>query len=122
LIIVAECETCVVLISIYNKFLANEARKRGLSVGLKNDLSQIGDLEAFYDFALSEQCNQYNECDLLIPFIQNNKAVFNAEYDSKYVDNNNNERDQLCQEMNQIQIRTLVLPLDLDDSFRYSCD
>ena len=29
----------------YNKFIANEARKRGLSVGLKNDLDQIIELE-----------------------------------------------------------------------------
>ena len=33
----------------YNKFVANEARKRGLSVGLKNDLNQIEEYTFFED-------------------------------------------------------------------------
>lgn len=44
----------------YNKFIANEARKRGLSVGLKNDLDQIIALEPYYDFSVNEQCHEYN--------------------------------------------------------------
>ena len=106
----------------YNKFIANEARKRGLSVGLKNDLNQIETLEPFYDFAIDEQCHFYNECDKLKPFIDANKPVFNVEYDKSYVNNNNNERDNMCSDTINLKFRTLVLPLDLDDSFRYSCD
>ena len=53
----------------YNKFIANEARKRGLSVGLKNDLDQIIELEPYYDFSVNEQCHEYNECDKMQPFI-----------------------------------------------------
>ena len=33
-----------------------------------------------FDRALNEQCFQYNECDLLTPFIQAGKAVFGVEY------------------------------------------
>ncbi len=64
----------------YNKFLAEEAHKRGLSIGLKNDLGQAAELEPYFDWALNESCYQYNECHLLLPFIENNKAVFGVEY------------------------------------------
>ena len=106
----------------YNKFIANEARKRGLSVGLKNDLDQIEELEQFYDFSVNEQCHAYNECDKMQPFIDANKPVLNAEYKDEYVDNNNSERDNMCSNANNLSFQTLVLPLDLDDSFRYSCN
>lgn len=106
----------------YNKFIANEARKRGLSVGLKNDLDQIVDLEPYFDFSLNEQCHTYNECEKMKPFIEANKPVLNAEYKQKYVDNKNGERDTMCAESLSLKFKTLILPLDLDDSFRYSCD
>ena len=32
-----------------------------------------------FDFAVNEQCHQYNECESLTPFTEQNKAVFNAE-------------------------------------------
>jgi len=106
---------------IYNKFIATQAHKRGLSVALKNDLDQISVLEPYFDFALNEQCNYYNECSKLQPFIDSGKPVFNAEYNSKYiVDNEANIT--LCNAMNDIGFQTLVLPIDLNDSFRYSCN
>jgi len=107
---------------IYNKFIGNEARKRGLSVGLKNDVDQIVELEPFFDFSINEQCHVYNECENMQPFIDANKPVLNAEYAQEYVDNDNNERDNMCSDTINLQFKTLVLPLDLDDSFRYSCD
>ena len=106
----------------YNKFIANEARKRGLSVGLKNDLDQIIELEPFFDFSMNEQCHVYNECDMMQPFIDANKPVFNTEYKQEYIDNNNGERDNMCSDSNDLSFKTLVLPLNLDDIFRYSCD
>ena len=33
-----------------------------------------------YDFAINEQCAQYDECDALTPFIDAGKAVFHVEY------------------------------------------
>jgi len=106
----------------YNKFIANEARKRGLSVGLKNDLNQVVALEPYFDFSLNEQCHVYNECDMLQPFIENDKPVFNAEYAQIYVDNSDNARDKMCADSIALKFKTLILPLKLDDSFRYSCD
>lgn len=64
----------------FNRWLATEAHERGLSIGLKNDLNQVAELEADFDWALNEQCYQYAECDLLQPFIDAGKAVFGVEY------------------------------------------
>ncbi len=106
----------------YNKFIANEARSRGLSVGLKNDVDQIAELEEYFDFSVNEQCHFYTECNNMQPFIDANKPVLNAEYAQEYVDNNNGQRDTMCANTISLQFKTLVLALDLDDSFRYSCD
>jgi hypothetical protein len=64
----------------YNRFLAGAAHARGLSIGLKNDLDQVGELEPSFDWALDEQCFQYDECDRLLPFVRARKAVFTVEY------------------------------------------
>jgi len=64
----------------YNRWLADQAHARGLSVGLKNDVEQVTQLEPYFNWALDEQCFEYNECDLLLPFVQAGKAVFGVEY------------------------------------------
>ena len=64
----------------YNRWLAATAHELGLSIGLKNDLNQIEDLVEDFDWALNEQCFQYDECELLLPFIEAGKAVFGVEY------------------------------------------
>lgn len=104
----------------FNRFIANEAHNRGLSVGLKNDLDQINELVDYFDFAVNEQCFEYSECNSLLPFVNNGKPVLNAEYLSKYV-TDETERNALCNESVNMQFSTLVLPLDLNDEFRYSC-
>jgi len=64
----------------YNKWFAEEAHARGLSVGLKNDPDQVGDLLPHFDWALTEDCFDQGWCDMLSPFITAGKAVFMAEY------------------------------------------
>jgi len=64
----------------YNRWLAAAAHARGLSVGLKNDLDQIGALVDGFDWALDEQCWEYSECGLLGPFVARGRAVFGVEY------------------------------------------
>jgi len=65
---------------VFNRWLAAQAHSRGLSIGLKNDLDQVPELVNNFDWALNEQCFQYDECDTLLPFIQADKAVFGVEY------------------------------------------
>jgi len=108
--------------SRYNRFLAREAHRRGLSVALKNDLDQVEELLPFFDFALDEQCHQYHECDLLEPFIRAGKPVFNVEYARRYVTNKNGARDRLCSDARRRNFRTLILPRSLNGRFRISCD
>lgn len=67
----------------YNIWLTNEAHLRNLSIGLKNDVEQVEQLESYFDWALSESCLKYHECDAFKPFLQNNKAVFHVEYVSR---------------------------------------
>jgi len=105
----------------YNRFLAIEAKKRGLIIALKNDLGQVDDLVRYYDFAINESCHEYNECDKLAPFINANKAVFNAEYDKKYI-NDASEFQKLCEDAKKRGFKTLVLPEELNGSFVKSCD
>ena len=106
----------------YNRFLATEAHKRGLAVALKNDLDQIPALVNSFDLAVNEQCNEFTECETLRPFIAAGKPVLNAEYKAKYRNNTNGARDQLCITAKAAKIRTLVLPLKLDGTSRFSCD
>jgi len=64
----------------YNTWLAERAHERGLSVGLKNDLGQVRALVTLFDWALNEQCFEYDECPALLPFVSAGKAVFGVEY------------------------------------------
>jgi hypothetical protein len=78
----------------YNKALAAWAHELGLSIGQKGDIIQTRDLVNDFDWTLNEECFQYNECtnpydpnlDEEMPglqlYVQQNKAVFIAEYKS----------------------------------------
>ncbi len=105
----------------FNRTVANEARMRGLAVGLKNDLDQITGLVRYFDFAVNEQCHEFDECDLLTPFVSAGKPVFNAEYLERFR-TDGGARAAMCQETLRLGLHTLVLPVDLDDAFRFSCD
>lgn len=64
----------------YNRMLARLAHARGMSVGLKNDLPQIPRLVGDFDFAVNEECAQYDDCAALAPFVEAGKAVLHVEY------------------------------------------
>ncbi len=101
----------------FNRFLADAAHSRGLLIGLKNDLSQIPDLVSSFDFAVNEECLEYGECEAYAPFVEAGKAVFNAEYAESAVQ----DPAGTCAAATGAGLRTLILPLDLDDSMRISC-
>jgi len=98
----------------YDRFLATEAHARGLSVGLKNDLDQIPDLVADFDWALNEECHVYAECGALDPFIAAGKAVFNAEYGDAAL------ADTVCPDANASNFDALIKRLELD-AWRVAC-
>jgi hypothetical protein len=104
----------------FNRFIAGEAHERGLSVGLKNDLDQVIQLVDYFDFSVNEQCHEFDECGLLAPFINRGKPVLNVEYQEDLI-TNNAKRRSLCDAAAEEDFSTLILPVQLDDAFRYSC-
>lgn len=84
----------------YNRALAQIAHRRGLSVGLKNDLGQIEELLSSFDFAINEQCFQYDECGELQAFIEAGKPVFQVEYRLA--------PEEFCHEADALQFRSII--------------
>lgn len=64
----------------FNIWVAEAAHSLGMAVLQKNDAQQSGELEPYFDGALSEQCNQYSECASFEPYLEARKPVLNAEY------------------------------------------
>lgn len=93
----------------YNKWLSEEAHKRGLLIGLKNDLLQVSDLVDYFDFAVNEQCFYYDECSYLVPFIDAGKPVFNIEYDL--------DKEDFCSEARDLGFSSVKATLSLDGYF-----
>jgi len=97
----------------YNIFLSQQAHKRDLLIGLKNDLDQAAELVSFFDWVLSEECFQYAECHLLEPFIHNDKPVFVIEYQLS--------PDKFCPQARELNVNALLKNRELD-AFRFSCN
>jgi hypothetical protein len=89
----------------FNVFVANAAHERGLSIALKNDLNQIPQLVPYFDWAVNEQCQQYDECALLVPFRAAGKAVMQIEYSLP--------RKKFCPQANAHDFNALRKRLDL---------
>ncbi|CAC5388919.1 unnamed protein product [Mytilus coruscus] len=104
----------------YNKWLATEAHNHGLSVGLKNDVDQIQELESHFDWALNEECVHYNECKKYQPFIDAHKAVFHVEYVDSH-SSGSSKKGSVCHSSRRPQqFITLIKDWDLTD-WRMTC-
>ncbi|MDP6715207.1 MAG: endo alpha-1,4 polygalactosaminidase [SAR202 cluster bacterium] len=90
----------------FNIWLADQAHQRGLSIGLKNDMDQIADLLSHFDWALNEECFQFDECETLLPFIEAGKPVFNVEYAL--------EISEFCDRARAMRFMSLKKNLDVD--------
>lgn len=66
----------------YDEWVAQEVHSLGMAVLQKNDPDQADQLEPYFDGALDEQCNQYQECGSYAPYLTAGKPVLNAEYDA----------------------------------------
>lgn len=96
----------------YNRMVAGLAHERGLGVGLKNDLDQVADLVGDFDFAVNEQCVQYDECDLLDPFVSAGKAVLHVEYEL--------ESSEFCESARRDGFSSILKHLNLGP-WRFTC-
>ncbi len=99
----------------FNRWLAQQAHARGLSIGLKNDNAQVQNLLASFDWALSEDCFDQGWCEDLLPFIQAGKAVFSAEYTDA-----GTTTEQFCPLANRLGFQAILKKRELDD-WRKSC-
>ncbi|GAB7182085.1 endo alpha-1,4 polygalactosaminidase [Kitasatospora sp. Ki12] len=96
----------------YNRMLAQLAHERGLAIGLKNDLDQIPALLPDFDFAVNEECSQFNECDRVAPFVKAGKAVFHVEYKL--------DTDQFCAKAKSLGFSSMQKKLELN-AWRKPC-
>jgi hypothetical protein len=104
----------------FNALLANDSHARGLSVLQKNDIEQIPALLPYFDGALNEQCNQYNECTTAQTgsygydqYVAAGKPVFNAEYKLA--------TSKFCTKDNNSNFNGVKFSIDLDDSVFQAC-
>ena len=96
----------------FNRWLADAAHARGLSVGLKNALGIAEQLEPKFDFAIVEQCFFYRECGLTRPFMDAGKSVLVVEYELS--------RSQFCDRAKRLGVTAMRKHLSLD-AWRRPC-
>jgi hypothetical protein len=99
----------------YNRFLAQEAHARSLSVGLKNDPDQVATLVGDFDWELDEECLQFSECGMFAPFINAGKAVFHVEYSDV------TNASTVCPQTRPLQFSTLIKHRNPVDAWRVAC-
>jgi hypothetical protein len=97
----------------WDEIITNDIHAAGMSAGFKNQIEIAGwaadTLGA--DWALNEQCNQYNECSGYPPdgglpeFIKDGKAVFQVEYSKAAA--------KFCPADNAADYNGMKMPLDL---------
>jgi hypothetical protein len=90
----------------YNRMLADLAHERGLAIGLKNDLGQVDELAELFDFAVVEQCAEFDECGALRSFLDRGKPVFHAEYHLA--------RDEFCPVARSLGLSSIRKRIELD--------
>ena len=97
----------------FNRFVANGAHERGLTVALENDGAQVDDLVDYFDASLNEQCHELGECGDLAPFTAAGKPILNADYPGSLAQAEAREAG-ISDAAAAAQTRTLLLPLLLD--------
>lgn len=87
----------------YLKFLAAEAHKRGLAIGLKNATEISKKVLDDMDFAVTEDCFDQGWCPVSRNFTAKDKAVFAIEYTD-----NNIDFDAFCKQAKKYQLSPLL--------------
>jgi hypothetical protein len=99
----------------YNSWLAAEAHRRGLGIGLKNDPEQASEMAAYFDWVTVESCFDEGWCELLMLFIQEGKPIFAIEYTEKDI-----TLDDFCSQAAGLSIDALLKHRQLD-AWREAC-
>jgi hypothetical protein len=89
----------------FTRWLARTAHGLGLAVGLKNSSGLVSALAARFDFAVVEQCLQYDECERYRPFVRRGKPVYEVEYEGA--------SQSVCPQAGRMGINTILKDVDL---------
>ena len=92
----------------FNRWLATEAHRRGLSIGLKNAPDLVPSLLTDFDWALTEDCFDQGWCAEMDSFIDAGKPVFAAEYTDTGM-----TLDQLCPQAQTHRFSAILKDRDL---------
>jgi hypothetical protein len=93
----------------YALWLAEEAHKRGLAIGVKNASDQVKDLVEHFDFAITEDAFFYGWADAMLPFIEAGKPVFAAEYTDL-----GGDFESYCRKSRELKFNTILKNRGLD--------
>jgi hypothetical protein len=99
----------------YNVWMANEAHKRGLAVGMNNNSQQARQLAPYFDWVLVEGCFSEGWCQNLRPFSEQGKPVVVIEYTESRV-----RLDSLCRQASLLHYSLLAKKRELD-AYRMDC-
>ncbi|KAL2860795.1 endo alpha-1,4 polygalactosaminidase [Aspergillus lucknowensis] len=107
----------------YVRFLAREARDRGLSIGLKNAGAVIDRVIGDMQWSVNEQCAEYHECDVYAAFVRANKPVFHLEYPkgdkvNDEVEVTGRRKTEACDFGESDKFSTLIKNMDLDNWYQ----
>ncbi len=99
----------------FNVWMANEARKRGLAVGMNNNAAQARALLPYFDWIIAESCFSQGWCASLRPFIEQGKAVVVIEYAE-----HEPRLPAMCRQATALRFSLLMKNRELD-AFRNDC-
>lgn len=105
----------------YMKFLATEAAKYNMAIGLKNAGEIIDSLLSVVQFSVNEQCSEYDECSDFEGFIDAGKPVFHIEYPHGDDEDNTSTVSSVTKYCSPSTFSTVLKDMDLDGWVEY-CD
>nr|CDP27978.1 Putative protein of unknown function [Podospora anserina S mat+] len=103
-------------------FLADEAHKRNMAIGLKNAGDIVKTMLPRMQFAVNEECAEFNDCRTFSQFVDAGKPVFHIEYPEGAPFNTNAEQKQAyCNAPGANGFSTILKGMNLNFGAEY-CD
>jgi hypothetical protein len=96
----------------FNRWLAQAAHVRGLSIGLKNNPDQAAQLADDFDWMLTEACIDQGWCEQTLPFLERGKPVFAIEYTDTDI-----TLVQMCNVAAELGLMAILKDRDLDATY-----
>ena len=104
--------------------LADQAHQRELSIGMRNGHTLPGQVDALaddFDWMMVERCGEFQDCDLVRPFINLQRAVFAIDYQTN-VDGDSQLEAVVCSRQQGAMITDGLVKDDaLSSAFRAPC-